>query len=59
MMCECESLSREILPGSLLDDPAVLNTPENPRIKKSPVTHGSRVGSVPFWGSFRNADVSS
>lgn len=59
MMCECESLGREILPGSLLDDPAVLNTPENPRIKKSPVTHGSRVGSVPFWGSFWNADVSS
>lgn len=41
MMCECESLSREILPGSLLDDPVLLNTPENPWIKTAPVTHGS------------------
>lgn len=59
MMCERESLSGEILPGSLLGDPALLNAPENPQIKTAPVTHGSRAASVPFWGSFWNADVSS
>lgn len=49
-MREDESRRGEILPGSLLGDPALLNALENPRIKTAPVTHGRCTASPCLFG---------